>query len=145
MKKLFALAALTASLSVSAATHWVTIMDSENGNARLLVDAESWKPVKSDDGSTFIVAVFRYIKDGTPQPTFVFVTQPSTCHEGGGQLYHRELEKNEWVTKYKFWWSDTGSKMYDAGGMALCEIMKVRLEDKPDVPKTKPGTFKGTI
>ena len=140
MIKTLVLSLLFAASSAMAVENWVSVQDAANGD-RLLVDSETFSPTKGDDGTVFIAAAFRFVSDGELSTPFAYVTEASTCIKSGGLLYYRTRENGQWVTKGRYWWAKNGSKMYDAGGQALCDILRVRIkenaEDKPKQPERK--------
>lgn len=107
---------------------WYTVTDSTEA-ARLQMELGSMLVKKVDD-SYFMAVKFRVAKQGEIVDSFVLVTDVKTCIEGGGTLYRRDRKDDDFVTTGKFWWSPTGSKLFDAAGDAMCKLLKAKMDDK---------------
>ena len=118
--------ALTA---VAHAENWIMVMDAKEG-VRLLVDidsfgAKNWpNPADASQQVLWLGARFMfYGPDGAGQP-FIYTTKFDSCKSGNGELVYQEWDGKNFANKGRYWWSNDGQKMYDAGGVTLCAIAK---------------------
>ena len=119
MKKGLLALSLACAAMAAQAENWIMIQETDTG-ARLLVDVDSYKAIKGDNGAPFAAALFRFFKDGEAGEPFAYVVDTASCKNMNGTVYSRILENNKWVTSGKYWWSKNGNKMYDSGGEILC-------------------------
>lgn len=125
---------MATAISAQAAS-WIPIGDSDDGTLRLLVDAESFTAVKSEENIPLIGAMYRYVAEGNPKTPVAYLTSVQACVDNGGRLVAREFRNNEWVTVANHWWSSYGPKMYDEVGKSLCYMLNQKLKQpKSDKP-----------
>lgn len=122
-----AIALALTTLAAPAAEKWVHVLDGEDGT-RMIVDVASFARAQGDEGATYIGANFRYVSDGKINPVFIFVTELASCKSGAGELYARVLRDGRWVTRDTYFWSQSGTKLYDHGAQALCTLLSASEE-----------------
>lgn len=125
LKKFLASTLLTVSLAANA-NNWIMVQEADNGN-RLIVDIETFMVTKGDDNTPLVAAIFSYVEDGKLGEPFAFVTDLKSCTTRNGLIHHRMYDGVKWNTVQRYFWSKNGRKMYDAGGMALCDMLEVKV------------------
>jgi len=142
MKKII----LAAALAVSFAAHaesWVMVQEAENG-ARLLVDVDKFvanKDTMANGPEIYLAAPFKYFMNGKSTDAVAFVIDRETCKMREGPLVKRTWDGKAWVTVETYWWSSSGTKMYDSAGQALCELYRIRSTPAPTQTPKKSGGF----
>lgn len=128
-KSIIAACAALALCAVAHAENWIMVMESKEG-ARLLVDVDSFGAKQWPDADASKPAVLWiasrfmfYGPDGAGQP-FIYTTKFDSCKTGNGELVFQEWDGKNFASKSRYWWSNDGQKMYDAGGITLCAIAK---------------------
>jgi hypothetical protein len=115
------------------------IDEAKDGSLRVLVDSESWT-ISKDGGNNYLVAQFRFVRDGVPGEPVVYITEAPSCVNRTGQLWQRAIRDGKWTTVNQYWWSKHGQKLYDSIGGALCDIFEVRMEESTKKPTKESGT-----
>lgn len=120
----------TIALTASAA-NWVKLSEADDGD-RLLIDLDTFT-ANTDGGQAFIGAIFQVAKgdgSGLIDPTAMVIPMQS-CASKGGMIQQRtyDQQKSQWVTKKIFYWSSDGNRFYDFSGVALCTMLKLRMEE----------------
>lgn len=136
MKKLLIASLLALSSLGAYAERWVPVIDGNSGN-RLIVDVDSFT-TSVDEGTVYLVAIFRIVTNGEMGTDMVFLTDSGNCRGMSGTLFHRSKASGKWETVQKWWWSKHGTKLYDSAGETLCDILSVRIKEM----NTKPSNSK---
>lgn len=143
MRKALILLSICLATVSAHAEDWQLLQEAENG-VRMLVDIKSIAPINMTSHGMqgpAIGAKFRYIDDnGVATVPFIFVTAISSCKSMNGELQQGTLQGGKWVPEKKYWWSENGSKMYDASGNFLCKVYnRVTAAQQMQVKPVAPG------
>ncbi len=137
MKKVLVLLSLLCSAVMAQAQveEWYILDEAEGVNVQLEVDIRSFVMGRDKDKTEVMLgAKFHYVENGITGKDFIFVTPVTTCKNMSGPLLLRELRNNAWVTGQQFYWSEYGTKMYDLGGIFLCNAYNKVVAPKRALP-----------
>lgn len=116
MKKFLIVAALALSAVASTAhAEWTMITDSADGSTRLLGEVGSLETSKNNKGITVFTGKFGFAANGDITTVYAGVLA-SSCAAGSGQLLIGYMDE----TKEKYFWSSTGTRLYDFIALILC-------------------------
>ena len=135
MKKSIIAAIAAMALSCAAyAEDWIMITESSTG-VRLLVDVDSYRVQTWTGPNEWLSAKFRYFGEGSSGTPFIYTTRRDACRTGNGELVYQQWDGTRFANTDMYWWSNSGQKMYDAAGVALCAL------DRESRKPTKSGTI----
>jgi len=116
--KVAATAALIVGMTAPAiaAGGWVLAADSADSNLRFLVETSQLEESTNRHGVAVLGIPVRSVSNGNSESGYV-VIEASSCGNAGGEMA-MQFDKN--LTRY--WWSNTGSRIYDKVGASICQI-----------------------
>jgi hypothetical protein len=126
MKKLLLITALMAAFAAQAAT-WEHVADDVDGETQMWLDVASIEPGTSTDGYALISGDLKFV-DKKDTVLVSYIITPQSCILGGGLVLARVTDGKNWSTVGKYKWSEDGGHLYDYAAMAMCVVMKEKID-----------------